>query len=332
MKNGKISESILKRSVLKQIHGTSKDENIVLKSAVGNDSGVINFSAESMAVLGTSTISVDIKDIELMAQAAVFGAVNNVAASGSKVLAVSLNLVIPTLWNEADLRTLMNKLDKACEQAKVAIISGHTQVSRSVSNAIITVTVLGKTSTEMLADNKKLEPGMDIIATKWIGLEGTAILAKEKQEQLRERYSQPFLDKAAKMIDYLSIQSEAAVASKSDVCAMHDVSEGGIFGALWEMASSSGVGLDIDLKKIPIKQETVEICEYFNINPYKLISGGCLLLGVKDGNRVVRELEKEGINAIIIGITTDSNDRVLIQGEERRFLETAQSDEIYKVI
>ena len=150
-------------------------------------------------------------------------------------------------------------------------------------------------------------------------------------EQLLERFAQPFLDKALKYIDYLSIQSEAAVAVKSGATAMHDVSEGGVFGALWEMASVSGVGLDINLKKIPIRQETVEICEFFDINPYKLYGGGALLIAAFDGNHIVREIQKAGGDAVIIGAATDSNDRVLIQGEERRFLETAQTDEIYKI-
>ena len=112
---------------------------------------------------------------------------------------------------------------------------------------------------------------------------------------------------------------------------MLSVSEGGIFAALWEMAEAAGVGLDIDLKKIPIRQETVEICEFFDINPYKLMSQGCLLIASKDGNKIVREITGAGGMAAIIGVASDSNDRVLIQGEERRFLETAQTDEIYKV-
>ena len=104
---------------------------------------------------------------------------------------------------------------------------------------------------------------MDVIVTKWVGLEGTAILATEHRKELSARYAQPFLDKAAKYIDYLSIRSEAAVAAKSGVAAMHDLSEGGVFGALWELGQCSGVGLEIDLKKIPIRQETIEICEFF---------------------------------------------------------------------
>jgi hydrogenase maturation factor len=112
---------------------------------------------------------------------------------------------------------------------------------------------------------------------------------------------------------------------------MHDVSYGGVFGALWEMAESAGVGLEIELKKIPIRQETVEICEYFDLNPYKLFSGGCMLMAAPDGNALAATLAEAQIPAVVIGKTTAGNDRVLLQGEERRFLETAQTDELHKI-
>ena len=128
---------------------------------------------------------------------------------------------------------------------------------------------------------------------------------------------------------YLSVMPEAATAVKSGVGAMHDVTEGGIFGALWEMAEASGVGLEIDLKKIPIRQETVEICEFFDLNPYKLVSGGAAVMAAEDGNALVHAIRLAGGDATIVGKATDSNDRVLINGDERRFLETTQTDELW---
>ena len=113
---------------------------------------------------------------------------------------------------------------------------------------------------------------------------------------------------------------------------MHDVTEGGIFGALWEMAEASDIGLEIFLKKIPVKQETIEICEFFGINPYELISSGCMLIAAKDGTGLVHELEKAGIYAVLIGKATKGKDRLLFNEEEKRFLEPPKADELYKVI
>jgi hydrogenase maturation factor len=113
---------------------------------------------------------------------------------------------------------------------------------------------------------------------------------------------------------------------------MHDVTEGGIFGALWEIAAASKVGLEVDLKKILLKQETVEICEFYDLNPYMLISSGCMLMITDKANQLVDRLKAAGIAAAVIGRITEGNDRIIINEEERRYLEPPKSDELYKVM
>ena len=142
-----------------------------------------------------------------------------------------------------------------------------------------------------------------------------------------------YLVEEAKGFDrFLSVIPEAATAIKSGVRAMHDVTEGGIFGALWELAESAGVGLEIDLKKIPVRQETIEICNFLDINPYELISSGAMLMTADNGHDLVRALEREGIPAVVIGKVTDNNDRVVINDDERRFLEPPKADALYEAL
>ena len=167
--------------------------------------------------------------------------------------------------------------------------------------------------------------------TKWIGLEGTSIIAREKEAHLRERFSPSYINRAADMIKYLSVVPEAAVAVRHGVSAMHDVTEGGIFGALWEVAQASGVGLKIDLMSIPVMQETIEICEVYGISPYQLISSGAMLITTQRGHDLVRELEEAGIHSAVIGKVTEGNDRILYNGDEHRFLEPPKSDDLYKI-
>ena len=155
---------------------------------------------------------------------------------------------------------------------------------------------------------------------------------KIKEGELLGRYPKWLVEEAKGFGRYLSVLPEAAVAAEAGASAMHDVTEGGIFGALWELAESSGIGLAVDLKDIPVRQETIEICEFFQINPYGLISSGCMLIALPDGNRLVRELEKHGIHAVVIGKATAGNDRVVHNGEERRFLTPSSPDELYKVL
>ena len=112
---------------------------------------------------------------------------------------------------------------------------------------------------------------------------------------------------------------------------MHDITEGGIFGALWEIAEGSGTGLEINLLDIPVKQETIEICETYGLNPYGLISSGSMLITAPNGLDVVRKLKKSDINAAVIGKVTAGNDRILVNGDDKRFLEPPRSDELYKI-
>jgi hydrogenase maturation factor len=207
-------------------------------------------------------------------------------------MGVTVTMLLPTDFNEDELKRLMKDLDDACQKCGVDIINGHTEVTRAVKEPVVVATAMGMVDKKAMLPSGNVKPGMDIVATKWVGLEGTAILAKEKEEELRTRYAQPFIDNAKIFAQMMSIVPEAAVAVMSGASAMHDVSEGGVFGALWELAESAGVGLEIDLKKIPIRQETIEICEFFDLNPYKLLGGGCLLIATEDGNGLVMELEK----------------------------------------
>ena len=158
------------------------------------------------------------------------------------------------------------------------------------------------------------------------------ILAEGTGKRAFRRFPEDDKKKQKRWKNDLSVVPEAAAAVKSGVNAMHDVTEGGIFGALWEMAEASGVGLEIDLKKIPVRQESIEICEYFGINPYELISSGSMLMAASDGDMLVRNLEKEGIPAAVVGKAMEGNDRILINDGEVRFLEPPKTDELYKVL
>lgn len=326
MKIGKVPENVLKRSVFKQIH--TKRPEVILGAGVGEDCAAVKLAEDETLVLSTDPITGTAQDIGTLA---IQITVNDLASSGAEPIGVLLTVLLPESVEEPELRAMMAQVEAACEKANVQVMGGHTEVTAVVNQPVISVCGVGKVKDGCLISTAGAKPGMDIIVTKWIGIEGTSIIAKEKEEQLLTRFSAPFVDKAKALDAYISVLSEAAVAVLSGVSAMHDVTEGGIFGALWEMAEASGVGLEIDIKSIPIRQETVEICEFFDINPYQLISSGCMLMAAADGNHLVRELKKAGIPAAVIGKATAGNDRVLLNGEERRFLEPPKTDELYRV-
>ena len=347
MKTGKISESILKRSVLKQIE---KVHSEVLKGAgVGEDCAFLswekhddNKDADSggMAV-STQTVALGISDAAFLA---VMAAANNLAAAGALARTVTLAVTLPEGAEEILLRELMEQALDCCRKLKIQIVGGHTEVSRSVRQPVVTATVIGEyQKNAVLKDAEKEKQaagktdvyspaGLDIVVSKWIGMEGTSIIAKEKERELLKRFPPVLVKMAGEQREYLSVASEAATALKSGVYAMHDVRNGGIFGALWEISRKLGVGLCVDLKKIPVRQETIEICEFDNLNPYELISGGMLIMLTRDGQRLAEDLENKGINGIVIGSTNDGNDKIIVNQEEIRYLEPPVPDEINKLL
>jgi len=327
VKIGKISQSVLKRSVLRYIQKNHTD--IVKTGAgVGEDCAFLAENGEPVAVC-SQTIALP---VENAAKCVLHAAVNNLAAAGAKAHSITMALTLPETCEEQELQRIMKQMADTCKELDVQIAGGHTEVSAYVKSPVITVTALGqpfeKCNDYKMPDDKN---NLDIVMTKWIGLEGTYLLAKEKEEELLTRYPVSIIRTAQNFDHYLSLIPEAATAMMSGVYTMHDMRNGGVFGALYELAKRMGVGLTIDLKQIPVKQETIEICEFFDLNPYELLSGGSLLLVTPNGEALVEELECKGISATVIGKTTDSNDKIVINEEETRFLEPAKADEIFKV-
>lgn len=326
MRQGKISENVLKRSVLRKIK--THREEVINGAGIGKDCAILAHADGMETVLSTTPVSAPLAELS---RYAIPMALNNVAVAGAEPIGVLLTILLPEETQEPELAQLMEQAEEICSGQQVEILGGHTEVTPVVREPVMTVTGIGQRKHIQSGCLSGIAPGQDIVISKWIGLEGTARIAKRYRDELRQRFPMRMIEDAADYDRYLSVIPEAATAVKSGVCGMHDVSRGGIFAALWEMASGAGVGLHVDFKKLPVRQETIEICEYFALNPYELLSGGCLIMTAQDGEKLVVELTGAGIPAVIVGKTTDSNDRVLYNGEEKRFLDMPKTDQIYHI-
>ena len=330
MNIGKVPENILKRQVFK--HTGAKRPEVYVGAGVGEDCAAIELDKDELVILSTDPVTGTTKDI---GRWAVIVSANDIASSGAEVVGILVSSLLPPDTDEEALKVIMTELSDTCEELNIQIVGGHTEITDAVKNPLLTVTGVGKVKKDRFLGTGGGQIGDDLVVTKWVGLEGTSIIAKEKEDLLSERFSKAFIDKAKAFSEYLPVLAEAKAATQSNsakVHAMHDITEGGVFGALWEMAESAGCGLSVDLKKIPIKQETVEICNSFDINPYELMSSGSMIMAVKDGESLVKELEEKGIHAAVIGSLNEGNDRVVINGEEKRFLTPPPADELYKAL
>ena len=356
MNSGKVPVNVLKRSVLRQLK--NKRTEIANSAGLGADCAVFAPFSKGQLVTCVQEGVVELQcendlaeaereDLSVMPMRRIFQkCANNLAAAGAEPVAAELVIFLPETVEEPELKALMEEAEKAATDLNIQIIGGQTRVSSAVRQPIATATgygILSEAAVTQVSAGKNLA-GQDIIITKWIGLEGTADLATRNRENLLERYPAYLVEEAAAFDRYYSILPEAAThlelykafpeigasAVKSGGCTMHDVSEGGVFAALWEMAEGAGVGLTIDMKKLPLRQETVEVCEFCNVNPYELRSGGSLIIASPEGTAVVEALAAEGIPAVIVGRFTDSNERLILNEDEVRYMDRPQRDEIYK--
>ena len=326
MEIGKVPEAVLKRAVFRQIH--TRGEEVLVGAGVGEDCAALQLGPDEVFVLSTDPITGTDKNT---GELAVQITANDLASAGAEPVALLLTVLLPVTADEPMIRRLMKEVDEACEKLHIQVVGGHTEVTAVVNQPVISVTGIGKAKKGHLVTTGGAGIGDDVVATKWIGIEGTSIIAREKEQELLERFAAPFVEEAKNFDRFLSVVPDAAAAVKSGVTAMHDVTEGGIYGALWELAEASGVGLEIDLKKIPVRQETIELCEYYRLNPYQLISSGCMLMTAPDGRRLVRDLEKAGIHATLIGRCVDGKAKKILNGEDTAYLERPKTDELYKI-
>lgn len=327
MKIGKLPEPVLIRSVLKQVK--HRREEVLVGPAVGQDCAVLQVAPDEVLVMSTDPITGTVKDL---GSHSIHITANDLAASGAEPVGVMLTVMLPDTVEEPEVRKMMQDAEEVCKQLNMEVLGGHTEITNVVRQPLISVTGVGKIKRSQVITTLQIQPEQDVVVTKWIGLEATTILAKEKEEELRKRFPAGIVDTAISFDQYLSVVPESKIAMGHGVTAMHDITEGGVFGALWEMASGAGVGLEVDLKKIPIRQETVEICQYFDLNPYQIMSSGSMMIVTDDGHELVRKLETAGIHAAVVGRTNSSNDRILRNGEDVRYLDKPQPDELYKVL
>lgn len=323
MKQGKPSENVFTRSILREI-GTYRTE-WVKGTGVGNDCAFFEWENKH-TVITTQTIHLPIRNA---GRHCVLAADNHLASKGAQTVAISLGITVPESYEESDLKTLMREIDDCCRTLSIQIAGGDIQISAYVCAPIVTVTAVGYGSEMFLHESPKKE--YDLVVSKYIGIEGTAVLAENKKKELLTRYSESFLRRTDEFEEQLSIRREALLAGKSGVYIMQDLQSGGIFGTLWELSKKYGLGLHVDLKKIPILQETIEICEFFGLNPFQLLSGGSLLMLAEDGEALVNRMASEKIPATVIGTTDAGNDKVLYRDDEIRFLDKTAQDEIFRV-
>ena len=158
MKIGKIPEVVLKRSVLKQIK--HRREEVLVGPAIGEDCSIIDLNGDEVIVMSTDPITGTVKDIGTLA---IHITANDIASSGADVIGVMLSVLLPENTTEAELRNMMHDVDKVCEQLGIEVLGGHTEVTKTVCQPIVTVTGIGKMKKSDMIKTSGARPGQKLL-------------------------------------------------------------------------------------------------------------------------------------------------------------------------
>lgn len=331
METGKISESILKRSVLKNIR--HRRDEVAYKAGPADDCAFVSIEKSTKKQIALSINPVICqKELPGYGTLAVYRAVNDIAAAGGEAVGILISILLPENAQENYLRLLMQEMEDAAASLQIEIMGGHTEVTAVVTETVIHVTALGMAQAGSVQNVRGFRAGYELVLTGYAGAAGTALIAAGGKEELNRRYREDFLERAQGFLSEISVVQEAGKVKEclgtQTAAGLHNAACGGIFGALWGIASAAGLGFSVDLRKIPLHQETVEVCEFYNLNPYMLLSEGCLLVGVPNGYALAEALTKAGIKARVIGCMTEGHDKRIKNGEETRCLDMPKGDEL----
>lgn len=324
MKIGKVAETVLKRSVFKQFQ--VKRDEVLIGPGIGEDCSVLKLNEDECFVMSSDPITGTSMNI---GELAVHITLNDLAASGAEPVGLMVTLLLPDGYLEKDLKVLIREMNQVAKEHNVQIIGGHTEVTPAVNQVVVSMTGVGKVHKDKVMLHSKIKPGHKIVMTKWAGVEGTSILAYEGETKLKAYYNSSLVERAKGFSRYLSVVEDSKIAMRFNVYAMHDVTEGGIMGALWEIGSKSRLGIMADQDLIPLRQETIDICEYLDLNPYKLIGSGSMIIVTDEAEAMIKAFEKQGILATVIGEVTPGNHKQMKQADTISSLQPPKTDELY---
>lgn len=324
MKIGKLPNSLLDKIVIEPInkHSVERSE-VILKPSIGEDCSALNMG-DNICLLSTDPITGAVENIGKLA---IHINTNDIASSGGEPVGIMVTALFPPSVTENEISKIVTDLYVEAEKVNVVILGGHTEITDAVNKPVLSCTVIGKTKKLIPSGGAKI--GDSVVMTKYAAMEGTAIFASDKADKLKN-VDKSVIESAKKFSEDLSVIKEGQIAAGAGAHAMHDVTEGGILGACWEVADCAGLGVEVYCDSIPVKEETKIICGELGVDYLRLISSGSMIIACEKGEEMVMAIKDEGINAAVIGKITEKG-RYVVRNGERYELEEPGADELYRV-
>lgn len=294
------------------------DDTIIVPPKAGVDAGVIDLGNNTVLVVAEDPIfSIPAQPLEMFGWYTVHIGASDVAVMGVKPRYMCYTLLVPPGTEKADMEIIVDSIHRAALELDIAIVGGHTGYYPGIATPLIGgVTVFGIAERGRYVTAAGAKPGNDIILTKGPAIEAVGILASIYEKELAGRCDARTIEKAKSLMRQISVVRDAMIAMNTGgVTAMHDATEGGVIGGLFEIAQASNVGMEVDESLFTIPNEVELICEAFDIDPVEAISEGSLIITaeVEKSSQIVDNLKRSGIDASVIGKVVDSTERRILK-------------------
>ena len=295
-----------------------RDDSVIVPPTTGIDAAVIDIGNDMVLIIAEDPIfAIPHQPLEMFGWYTVHIGASDVAVMGVKPRYMTYSLLMPPDTNEEDFHTIVDAIHKAAVDLEIAIVGGHTGYYPGFASPTIGgVTVFAVADKHGYVTPAGAMAGDDVILTKGPAIETAGILAVIRETELLRKYPSPLVEKAKALCMQMTVVKDALLAMESGgVTAMHDATEGGVIGGLFEMASASGVGMEIRENAFVYPEEVRMVCETFSIDPLAAIAEGSLLIAAKrkDSKDIVNALRAEGIAASVIGVVTSDPETRTIQ-------------------
>ena len=312
---GKFPPSLLEKLLRKT--GVS-DPRVVLGPAVGEDAAVLDLG-DTLLVAKSDPITFATDRIGWYA---VQVNANDIACTGGVPRWFLATLLVPERFTEDQAEELFTQVLDACNDIGVALVGGHSEVTQGIDRPLVAGTMLGEVARDRLVRTGGAQEGDSIVVTKGIAIEGTALLALERAEDLRKAgVSDDTITLSVELLNVMgiSVLTDAQTAcDTAQIHSMHDVTEGGLITGLREVAAASGLGLAIEEDSVPVLPATKEVCQAIGLDPMGLLASGALLitLAPRDVPVLLSELDKKGIDGWEIGMMLAPEEGLISIGRE----------------
>jgi hydrogenase maturation factor len=318
---GKLPPDLLRGLVLGRL-GARRSETLV-HAGLGIDAAAVAFDADSACVLTTDPITTATTGAGRLA---VHVVCNDLAVMGAEPLGVLATLLFPAGIAPEVIAELAAEIDATARALNVEVLGGHTEIAPGVNAPLVVMAGVGRARRERLVTAAGARPGDALVLTRAAGLEGSHILANDLAGRLAG-VPAALLDEARGYAAELSVVADARRALELGATAMHDPTEGGVIGALWEMAEASSCGFRVFADRITVREPTRAICAAVGADPLRLIASGALLIACPDGGAMARSL-----SAVVIGEVTAAGRELVHADGHVEHVATLDRDELYRIL